>query len=696
MALSVILFFYGGVIIIYLQTNEEDCGWACISNILNMYRSKVNITYLKAHSSILRSELSAYDIIEILKDYKINSEGYQIDNIDLENILKKGPIIAQIQKSGAFHFIVLERIVNDKIYVVDPAIGSYAENIQSFEQSFTSFIITTSTSKDYTPQVHKIKFPFSFFSSLISYKVIFYLMFLTIFLSSAEFISVYILKIIVDRVIPHSNISLLLLVLTTGFISFLIYAVLLYIKNYFTFNISQKISETIFFEFIDKVMKQKILFFKNYSIGDFTSRLSDINEISASFMYLTSSLLINIILVVLLTAAISFKSPLFILIILIYFIFYYFIINYFNKKYSSLYNASKEQLSIFSNIYISTIKNIFSIKTFSNTFTSINIIKDNYSTVNERNKHAFIHQNKQLVMLDLSKNFFEISMYGYGCICVMNNQISLGTFVLITTLVQYLNSSFESISQFPIIIQKLIVSVDRISNFARENKQLMNTSNSRIKTFSMDRINFSNATLKLEEKIIYNNLNYDLNLKSTPIIGITGASGIGKSTLMGTLVGLYKLTKGDILINNKSINELNTQSLRKCIVLLNQTPQIFPGYIHSLNEQDLRFLFNLLETVGLVSELSIENQSHIKNIISNQSRLSGGQKQRLYICMAIAKNPKLLILDETFSGLNEHWIQVILNILRDKKIKCIIISHDHKILSKTDKTINITSQKEDK
>lgn len=675
---------------IYFQTNEEDCGWACVANILSLYKSNVDLAYLKLNSKIKKVELSAYDMLKILANYKIDAEGFEveIDYFRKNNICR--PMIVQIQKSGTFHFIVVSKKTHDQINIIDPAIGRYTLSNEEFEKIFTSIIIITKKNKQYVPQIHKTPLPYKEILSLISLKKLTYLMILTIVISLSEFISVYILKIIVDKVIPNHRLDILYMILIVGGILFLLSNLLLYIKNNIAFNVSQKVSQDIFSKFIENIMKQKLNFFKIHSIGDFTNRLTDITEISSNFMYLITNSLINILLIIIFTIAISINSPLFVVIILLSFLLYTLIIKLFNRKYSFFYNDSREQLSIFGNSYIATITNIFSIKTFSNVSLSLKMLQENYIQANNKNKLAFIHQNKQLVYLNLSKNFFEIAMYIYGCFCVINHEITLGTFVLITTLVQYLNSSFESINQIQTMFQKLKVSIDRIYNFTTNNQNGLGLKSQYSELPTINNLKFIKSSLSIDGSEIYNNINLEFNFIDYDTIGFSGASGVGKSMLMGTLVNLYQLTNGSILINNIPLSSFNNNSIRKEIMLLNQDPQIFPGYKFTLERNEaFKYFSALLSKFGLTDELNISRKAQIENLISSNSKLSGGQKQRLYICMALTLKPKLLILDETLSGLNKKWIDKFFDIVSDNKIKCVIVSHDSEILSKTDKKINI-------
>lgn len=174
-----------------------------------------------------------------------------------------------------------------------------------------------------------------------------------------------------------------------------------------------------------------------------------------------------------------------------------------------------------------------------------------------------------------------------------------------------------------------------------------------------------------------------------------GESGVGKSTLMGTLVGLYPISSGKIYIDNINIDKFSLNSLRENIILLKQTPEFLPGFYKTLNTNQLEILTNLINLFGLSEEVNIFEIIY-NNDLEAIDNLSGGQKQRLYLCMAITLAPSLIILDETLSGLNEKWINVYFDYVTKNNLKTIIITHDQNIMRKSDEVIKIRNFKKNR
>jgi len=203
-----------------------------------------------------------------------------------------------------------------------------------------------------------------------------------------------------------------------------------------------------------------------------------------------------------------------------------------------------------------------------------------------------------------------------------------------------------------------------------------------------------------EKKNILNKI--DLLINKGDKVGIIGASGTGKSTLIDILSGLLLPTSGNFIVDNKKLN-LNDLSLWKNnISLISQN-----FYIHNLSILET-LLFNVDKktikhnkkfTTKLDKVLSLCRCDFVKNINKsfgeNAIQLSGGQKQRLALARGLMKDANIYIFDEATSALDENSEKIILrNIFEylDKKT-CIFISHNKSALKACNKIYSIKTNK---
>ena len=161
---------------------------------------------------------------------------------------------------------------------------------------------------------------------------------------------------------------------------------------------------------------------------------------------------------------------------------------------------------------------------------------------------------------------------------------------------------------------------------------------------------------------------HDISLVIRPgeIIGLLGPNGAGKTTLFYIMMGLIKPRKGDILIGNETITQLAMYSrARLGISYLPQEPSIFRG----MNVRDN--INSILEITEKNSKIREERLSKLleafglEKIQKNQARLlSGGERRRVEIARALATNPRYILMDEPFSGVDPIAIDDIKRIIK--------------------------------
>ncbi len=176
--------------------------------------------------------------------------------------------------------------------------------------------------------------------------------------------------------------------------------------------------------------------------------------------------------------------------------------------------------------------------------------------------------------------------------------------------------------------------------------------------------------------------NFSLNIDPGKKIGIVGATGSGKSTLVKLLLRLYKINEGSIEIDGNSIELLDLKSLRRCIALVSQETYLFQGSIEeniSYGSKDIvkSEIINAAD-VAEASEFINQLPQGLKTIVGERGqKLSGGQRQRIAIARAILKNAPILILDEATASVDNETEAAIQRSLKKITKNCttIVIAH---------------------
>ena len=197
----------------------------------------------------------------------------------------------------------------------------------------------------------------------------------------------------------------------------------------------------------------------------------------------------------------------------------------------------------------------------------------------------------------------------------------------------------------------------------------------------MNKLSIKKISKSYDSKKIVSDVSLEVN--TGEVIGLLGPNGAGKTTCFYMITGLINPQSGDIFINEKNITKLTIDERANLgIGYLAQEPSIFRGL--SVKDNILAIL-ELRKDIGaaeknnkLLSLLEKFNIEHIKDTIGVS--LSGGERRRVEIARALASNPKFILLDEPFAGIDPISVIDIQGIIKDLKSNNIgILITDHNV-----------------
>lgn len=183
-----------------------------------------------------------------------------------------------------------------------------------------------------------------------------------------------------------------------------------------------------------------------------------------------------------------------------------------------------------------------------------------------------------------------------------------------------------------------------------------------------------------EDKKILKGIN--MSFENGKMTAIVGKSGSGKSTILNIISKLYDVSNGEILFDNKNINDLTEESIRTNVCEISQSPYIFNTSIR----QNLLFakpnatedeLIEVLKKAQIYDDVIKMENGIDTEIGENGVKISGGQKQRIAISRLLLKQNKVIVFDEATSALDngsQNKIVELLNSLKNDKT-IIIVAH---------------------
>nr|WP_236032688.1 ABC transporter ATP-binding protein [Algoriphagus pacificus] len=267
-----------------------------------------------------------------------------------------------------------------------------------------------------------------------------------------------------------------------------------------------------------------------------------------------------------------------------------------------------------------------------------------------------------------------------GGMQVISGEIGYGIIAEFILYVNMLTWPVTSLGWVTSIVQRAAASQTRINEFLDQKNDILSTEN--IETEIAGKIKVENLSFVYPDSGIKALDNVSFEIQSGQTLGIIGTTGSGKSTIANLLMRMYDPSSGTIKIDNRTIEKYNLSSLRKQIGYVPQDVFLFSDSIGNniafgLDYADKDKIIKAAQDADVYQNI-IDFPNGFETMLGERGiTLSGGQKQRVSIARAIAKEPKILILDDCLSAVDTKTENVILNALKKimKNRTSVIISH---------------------
>ena len=422
-------------------------------------------------------------------------------------------------------------------------------------------------------------------------------------------------------------------------------------------------------------------FYKNNNTGDLMNRISE--DVSRVRMYLGPALMYGMNVTILMLMVIPFMfyinptlafysiMPLPFLVVCIYFV-------------QNIINKRSEQIQ----------KSLSDLSTYvQETFSGIRLIKSfvreiNFSKVFSNKSDEY--KSKSLKLQFVLALFFPIIMtliglsivitIYVGALEVFDENLTLGNIAEFLIYVYLLTWPVTALGWITSIIQRASASQKRINEFLNEKTDIVSIQNKKLNISG--KIEFRNVSFRYPDTGIVGMDNISFKINAGESLGIIGSTGSGKSTVANSILRLFDVDNGKILLDDCEIKDLDITNFRRQIGYVPQDVFLFSDTIEN------NILFGTEDKKFKDVEEASRNADLIRNINSFPNKyktkvgergitLSGGQKQRVSIARAIIKKPKILILDDCLSAVDTKTENVILENLKSimSETTSIIISH---------------------
>ena len=485
--------------LIVLQDGFKDCGSACLLSIIRYYGGDIPLSNLVELTNTTRNGTNLLELKKVAKTIGLDAVGYKVSEISKLREIDR-PFIAQLNISNNTHFVVVYKIKEDKILMMDPSKGKVLMDIFEFTNLWTSYIMIFIPYRKLSiysslKEVNKI------ILSLIlnNKKLILDILIISLIFTISSCILTYYFQVLTND--NYNNIYLI----TFIFIIILFYKVISnYFRNKLLIYLTQKLDLSLMMITYNKLLLLPYNYYKNKTTGEIISRINDINIIKSSLSKLIITVFLDGLIFItsgIILYCINYKLFIFLLIIsLIYLIIVLLTKNIIKK----LINNIQVDNSRVSTFLVETLTNFETIKGLnihlkqSKKYENIylNTLNDNYMYLKLNNIINFFKE-----LLNGITNIFILFI---GIKLYLNEELSIQTLITFNYLypyfTNYLNNLFDLYNEYSYMSN----SIKRLNNLFD------------VESISLDKSNlivtgdivFNNVSFKYTDKLILNNISF--------------------------------------------------------------------------------------------------------------------------------------------------------------------------------------------
>ena len=641
------------------QHDYKDCGCACLATICKTYGLKYPISKIREVAGTDKEGTSALGVIKAAEKLGFSAKGVKANKP--EDIFGEIPLpaIAHIVIDNTMlHYVVIHKISKKEIIVADPAKGIVKYKPSDFFNIWTGILIILTPTSDFK-KGNEVKGVFTrFFDLLKPQKGLLINIFLaSILITIFGIIGSFYFKFLLDDVVPN-NLKQSLTMFSIGFIVLAIFKVIMEaFRTQLLIHLGQKLDIPLMLGYYEHVINLPMNFFGTREVGEIISRFNDASNIRQAISGVALTMMIDVFMVLIGGGILYSQSPFLFSLTIIPLVLYGIIVYSFKSNIEKANRETMEKNSKLTSYLIESLNGIETIKAF-NSEREVNLETEKrfIKFIKAIFKNECIN-NIQVSLKSLVKGVFAIAILWIGSIQVLNGKISFGELLTFNALLAYFLTPIENIINLQPTVQTALVAAERLSEILDLELEKSEQEDKKINPKSLKgNISFKDVDFRYGTRnLILKNIN--MTIKKGERIALVGESGSGKTTLAKLLLNFYQCEKGEILVNDYNLLDINVEALRAKIAYISQETFLFNGTILEnlmlgnpyLTYEEIIDACEKAQIHDFINSLPLRYNTLVEE---NGSNFSGGQKQRLSIARAILRKPEILIMDEATSNLD--------------------------------------------
>ena len=458
------------------------------------------------------------------------------------------------------------------------------------------------------------------------------------------------MMLVLDKVVNYEAYSTLYVITSGVVVAYIFNGILGYLKTYLLDFFSQKVEAKLSVRVFEKLIALPMQRFHKESpvFLRFTGQISQIKSLLTQKVFSTALDSISLFVFI---PILFFYSPMLFIVVFSFSIMGALASMYYSKKHrETLIGQTKadSKRQEFISVAVNGIENVKGLALEPNLKEKWRDLEANFIIANEET------QKKSAVLRNITSTINQLMtamVIFVGVHLVFSGSLSAGILVGFNMLAGRVSGPIIALVTIKTEIEKLVQSLKTISGIIDANSE---TTVRGQKPQLMGQVTFKNVEFGYEDNVkVLNDVNIDINPRQ--IVGITGKSGCGKSTIAKLIQGLYRPQAGIVSLDNIDLRLLDLSHIRSQVSLVGTDSYFFPGSIRetissAMPNASMDRITWAAKKVFAHDEIESYPDGYETHLAENATNLSTGLRQKLAIARALIRNPRILILDDAFTG----------------------------------------------
>lgn len=662
------------------QLAENECGAACLAMILNALGRNVTVAEISRCCRVGRAGLTAATLTEVSSRYGVHLKVFSALAAAMRNI--KAPAILHWEFG---HWVVQEKWKKNYAIIVDPGSGRKKITPERFSESFTGVVLAVDSVDDWQKRsgiaVQRMFGKFLFKTILKSSVLLLGLLVLSAALIGQilGLFSAYASKLLLDGILPSRLKSLMFLLSLAGIGLIASRMSTEYIRAAVLTCIRKRLDAKLMPGLIEHLLELPFSFFQTRPTGDLLARLNsypNLRQVVSDHAVLG---FIDALFVIVYIIALGFADIREVPIVVGLATIQCAMVILRHRRLSSFTHQELEATADQQSALVDILRGIQHLKATGREAFAFAYWRSLFNR--QLNSQSSLNYATAIIdsVLEAVRTATPLVLMWYGAIEVLAGRLSIGMMFAAMFWAVSVMTPILSIISSTQNLQYVVAYTDRLEDILASEPERKN-SGAGIRRRLKGAIEIRNVSFQYpgDDTFVLRDIN--ISLRAGEKLAVVGRTGAGKSTLLMLLLGIYKPTVGEILVDGVPLQDWDLQSFRCQIGTVLQDDTLFGGTVwanltlgvpHAAIE-DVVAAAQIARIHDDIKDLPLGYETYVSE---NGRNFSGGQRQRLTLARALVTKPNMLLLDEATSHIDPHTEAAIDRALTSLSCTRIVVAH---------------------